>query len=590
MITLTDEQRAAVSAPGNVFLSACPGSGKTRVITAKLLAVAETVVNTPRSVACITYTNPAVDEIELRLKQFGNQAILERTEISTIHSFCLHNILRPYRWLAPQVPKNFRILTREMPEFEELVAVVENEVGRALGPRTIDDYAGVGVGIDGQPFGDGISTGIVTPALALRLWDLMRARGFIDFSMAIFYSFQILKTYPFVATGVSSRFQWILIDEFQDTTEVQLAIFQVLFTQSHTCFFLVGDENQSIFGFAGARPDAADAFATLIGAKGDHSLSGNFRSSPGIVGLAEALIPRKLAMHSVGRAKTYTDEPLYVHVSDPRQAITDHFLPWLEKRGIPLGNSAVLAPWWTHLVPVARHLRDLGIPVVGPGARPYQRTRLFAPLAEQLGACAEADHYMDIGGVERAIFRLVQESLGATRFDIFSYEGRRTALTLIYEAKRIAQTGVGGLAWLRACAETSSDILILDGWLLETQRGLLRASVDQMTDDMVRRNIDLQNLQIADLGIFANPDKAIKLITLHHSKGREFDATALISMNEGAIPHFNDRTVEEFEEARRLFYVGVSRARKALLIASDESHWRNRPSRYIEQCGIPRSA
>ena len=81
MIRLTPEQRDAVEHHGNLLLSACPGSGKTRVILAKLLTLADQVVDTPRFIGCITYTNAAVDEIEARLRKYGNNAITERCEI-----------------------------------------------------------------------------------------------------------------------------------------------------------------------------------------------------------------------------------------------------------------------------------------------------------------------------------------------------------------------------------------------------------------------------------------------------------------------------------------------------------------------------
>jgi DNA helicase-2/ATP-dependent DNA helicase PcrA len=246
MITLTDEQRAAVQADGNIFLSACPGSGKTRVITAKLLSLAEAQEGTTQSIACITYTNAAVDEIELRLKQAGNASILDHAEVSTIHSFCLQYILRPYKWLAPDVPQPFKILTREMPEFEELVTIAVDEIRRVPNFQTIEDYDSIDIDMDGEPFGQGITSGSVTRERAFRFWELMRARGYIDFSLILYYSYEILQANPFVAEGVSSRFQWILIDEFQDTTEVQLAIFEALHDKGHSRFFLVGDENQSI--------------------------------------------------------------------------------------------------------------------------------------------------------------------------------------------------------------------------------------------------------------------------------------------------------------------------------------------------------
>lgn len=141
------------------------------------------------------------------------------------------------------------------------------------------------------------------------------------------------------------------------------------------------------------------------------------------------------------------------------------------------------------------------MPVVGPGARPYQRRRLFAQLAEQLGACVEADHLLDLPGVEKAIFALVQELAGGARFDVFSYTGRRTALALVYEARRIAGIALGGMRWLEDCSRSSADILIREGWLPDNARELLPDSVDEMRQDMELRGVDIANLEVADLGL-----------------------------------------------------------------------------------------
>lgn len=587
MISLTDDQRAAVDYVGNLMLNACPGSGKTRVIIAKLLTLAETVIETPRSIACITYTNTAVEEIEQRIRQFGSDQLLKKTEISTIHSFCLQHILRPYKWLAPDVPTGFRILTREMREFDRFVRAVEDEIGRQISRRAFEDYGSIAMDADGNPVGTGIESGMVTDALARRYWELCRRSGYIDFSMILYYSLQILLENPFVSLGIASRFKWFLVDEFQDTTHIQIKIFSEFQAQGLTEFFLVGDNNQSIFRFAGAKPHLAEEFSNRIGAHTEITLSGNFRSDPRIVDLAEQLIGRAPPMHSEGKSRTYLHEPEYIHVERPVIAITDHFLPLLEENGILLGNAAVLAPWWTHLIPIARTLRGLDVPVFGPGARPYQRSRLFAVLAEQLGACVNADDLLGLPGIEKAIFRLIGQALGISRFDIFTYAGRRTSLALVYEAKRLAHIHPGGMDWLKAISQSASDILIENEWLPESARDLFHQSVAEMKNDMELRGVDVENLQISDLGLFANPDKALKLITLHNAKGREFDAVALICMNEGNIPHYLDRSVEEFDEARRLLYVGITRPRKILMLASDQSHWRNRPTRYLRECGLP---
>lgn len=586
MISLTTDQKSAVQYDDNLMLSACPGSGKTRVIIAKLLKLAEIAEGSPRSIACITYTNAAVGEIEARLKQAGSQSLVDRCEIATIHSFCLQFILRPYRWLLPEIPNKLKILTPEMREFQRIVGVVEDEQGRQIQRRTFDEYASIRMGIEGQPLGTGIDSGIVNDETARRYWELVQASGFIDFSMIVYFSLRILRENPFVAVGLSSRFAWLLVDEFQDTTDVQVEILNLLREQMNSRFFLVSDENQSIQSFTGARPDLANYFAAQIGARQDISLSGNFRSAPQIIGPAETLIPRNPAMYSAGTAAAYQGTVTYIHAPNPVEAITDHFLPMIEQQGIALGQAAVLAPWWIHLVPVARALREFNVPVFGPGARPYQRRRLYAPLAEQLGASVASETFSFLPGVERAVFRLISEAMGVSRFDLFSYDGRRVALSLIYEAARIGNDVPGGMDWLTTSARAVARLLQDGEWIDEQTAIAIINSVEEMRADMERRGVDIANLQIEDLGLFANPDNAVKLITLHNSKGREFDAVAIINANKGQIPHFTTRTQEQYDEARRLFYVGITRTRKHLMVFSDQTDRRNPPTPFIAEAGL----
>ena len=556
------------------------------VILAKLLSMADQTVETPRFVGCITYTNAAVDEIEYRLRTYGSAATAEKCEIATIHSFCLHFILKPYCWLVPEIPAGFTVLTREAREFEEIVRAVEDTFGRTISSRTYDEYDSLSIDADGHPAGEGFTSGIVTEESATLYWKTARNRGYLDFSMILYYSLLILRQHEFVARGIAARFQWMLIDEFQDTTNVQLEIFRELQRHLDTRFFMVGDKNQSIMSFAGARPDLADQFAEAIEAECGLSLTGNFRSAPQIVAVADHLIHSDPAMHSVGPAGNLTGVVEYVHVNSAVEAITDYFLPLLEEQGVELGKAAVLAPWWTHLIPIARALRGFDVPVFGPGARPYKRRRLMVGLAEQLGASAESETYEGLPGVERAIFRLVVEVTGDARFDLFTYLGRRTALGLIYRAKELAAQYPSGVDWLRNMAQATGNQLQMEGWLPESAKQLLVLSAEDMINDMAASDVDLANLLVTDLGLFANPEKALKLITMHNSKGREFDAVAMVCMNRGHLPHFTAKTQEDYDEARRLFYVGMTRARKVLLIASDQSHWKNTPCPFIAEAGL----
>jgi len=167
-----------------------------------------------------TKLNAAVDEIEARLRKFGNQAVVERAEIATIHSFCLQFILRPYSWLIPEIPKNFSIIGEFSPEFRAIVDIVEEEHNRRPHPRIYEQYAALRANAEGHACGTGIESGGLTSGMAQFFWQVCRRRGYLDFSMILFYAMRILREYPFVARGLSSKFAWLLIDEYQDTTDV----------------------------------------------------------------------------------------------------------------------------------------------------------------------------------------------------------------------------------------------------------------------------------------------------------------------------------------------------------------------------------
>jgi DNA helicase-2/ATP-dependent DNA helicase PcrA len=275
--------------------------------------------------------------------------------------------------------------------------------------------------------------------MAKQYWNRIREAGLIDFANIIYYSLVLLQRRPEILSYVSSKFAWLLVDEFQDTTDLQVEILSLIAQSGRTCFLLVGDPFQSIFRFAGARPDLADKFAVRIGARTDLGLSGNFRSSPPILRHAELLYRRTPAMRAVGTARIFTEVPSWQHGSSTFEVIADHFLPALEGLEIDVGDAAILAPAWFTLFPLGQRLREYGVSIVGPGARPYRRNRQFAPLAEHVcGYLTEPDPAA-IQGIERTLFNTLLDVTGRVHFDIFSYDGRVVVFRLLANAKQLHQ-------------------------------------------------------------------------------------------------------------------------------------------------------
>ena len=335
------------------------------------------------------------------------------------------------------------------------------------------------------------------------------------------------------------------MDEFQDTSDLQVEILSLIAAAKRTRFLLVGDPFQSIFGFAGARPDLADQFAACIKARTDKQLSGNFRSSTPILAHANLLYPRTPAMVALGQYKDVTQQPVLRHGSSPFQVITDHFLPALEGFGIPLGEAAILAPTWFSLFPLGRRLREYGVSIVGPGARPYRRNRQFAPLAEQVCGYLMEARPDAIAGIERTLFNTLLDITGRASFDLLSYKGRVVVFRLLEIARQLHGRHTGAVAWLEAAGRGFSELLMEEGYLAPSEKDVFAMSAEEMKTDMRNNGVDLANLTIDELGVYSRPNAALKLVNLHNSKGREWRAVAMIDLHGDASFL---RTPEEFEQ------------------------------------------
>lgn len=579
---LTGEQQNAVVHPGHALVVACPGSGKTRTIIAKLLRSVDDVRDTPRRVACITYTNTAVQEIEERVRRYGGSGDDGYCEVATIHAFCQNNVLRYFHWKLAELTGGYSIL----PSDSELYAQFADEIVDKYG---LNDFAKQQFEqINRTPSGLPITPPEIPQAAALEFWNLLRRHGYIDFTNLVYYSYRLLAEHPSVARGIACRFKHILVDEFQDTSAIQVEILKLIAAHNVTSFFLVGDPEQSIYSFAGAERQLMFDFRDHLAAK-EFPLSGNYRSSEPVVRCAETLIPRTQPMYAAGEFAHFVDKPGYEYVDNHFVGITDFFLPMIEANGIDIGDCAILAPSWFQLRPLGKRLREYGVPVVGPGARPYKRSHLFARIAEEVCAYVENPRPLAIPAIEREIFQLVNALTGKSDFRIFTYDGRRTTFKLLHAARELREKLPGAVNWLESAAVTFSEILHQAGFVPPTCQGLMTESVKAMCLDMQKADVDLANLALADMGMFANPAGNLKLLTIHQSKGREFSAVAIVALNDGIIPFHNKHvslTTESENESRRVLYVAITRARRLLMMFANRADWRP-PCRFVGPLGLP---
>jgi DNA helicase-2/ATP-dependent DNA helicase PcrA len=583
---LTDEQRAAVAEPGHVCLVSCPGSGKTRVIVAKLLHCIESVRDSTRRIACITHTNAAADEVDTRLREtcFGGEELYY--EVATIHGFALQNILRPFHHLLPELRNGFTILTSDSEVYSQKAKELIRQYD--LGGFAYDEFERIQRGPDGNPSQVG-----TLPADLQNEWcGWLDENAYVTLNEIVYHAGRLVSSYVHIASALASRFSWLLVDEFQDSSPGQILILKEIHKFGRTTFFCVGDPNQSIYRFAGASPELLIEFAAYIHANMAHRLTGNFRSSANICVHAERLCASDPPMRAVGEYADCPLVPAHHTVRNPVEGIFDHFLPAVRQLGVPLGKVAIMASWWVSLFNLAQELRRQDIPAVGPGARPYKRSHLIAQLVEPIGAYLESPESEIAIAVQRALFVLIANLTDHAPYSVFDFRGRIVVCKLLAEAAAAKATSDYAIDWIVDAAGRFSRVLVEAEMLSSDDAASLQESASEMVAD-IRAREGGDRLAVEDLGIFARPKHCIQLLTVHKAKGREFEAVAVIEAHDGRFPHFSIyRLVDDaereaqYDESRRVVYVATTRAKRILMFFSDTTDHRNTPTPFLGEMGL----
>lgn len=537
---LNPRQRAAVEEPSHLCLLSCPGSGKTRTIIAKLARCIDEVAHTPRQVACITYTNAAVQEIEHRLRRIGTLAQSASFTVDTIHTFCLNQILRPFFELHERTRGGFSIFSPQGQAYRDLAAEIGNAY--SIRWRDLDNFQNIRRNLEGRI----VAPGGISEAAANAFLGAVAEQGAITLDEIVFLSYELCRDKPFITRGLASRFSWLLVDEYQDTTRVQAEIFRLIANWNRTKFFVVGDTNQSIFSFTGARPELMGEMAGFLNARTDVVLNGNYRCSGRVVDLAERLLPLSPRMRAVGIHRDFGSAPRYAHSQSRHQAVMEHFLPGLEENDIPLGKAAVLAPWWTHLYSLGKQLRLADVPILGPGSRPYRRSPEFAQFAEAVCAYLYERTPEYHQRALKSLFVMLLTLRGQAPRGVYSYQGRRTLFRLIAVARECEEEASDAAAWLQAFGVQVGGVLVDAEMMTPSEALKLGEYCEAMILSILKNaKTDASLMRTEDLGLLAAEKDCLQLRTMHGAKGLEFDAVALVDVHDDTVPHFRAETVRE---------------------------------------------
>jgi DNA helicase-2/ATP-dependent DNA helicase PcrA len=620
---LNDAQRAAVSAPvGPMLVLAGAGSGKTRVLTHRVAWLIQAEGASPHSILAVTFTNKAAGEMRARIE--GLLGVPGGSLwIGTFHGIA-HRLLRLH-WREAGLPQGFQILDAEdqLRMVKKLLKAQGLDESRWV-PREVVWFINhqKDEGLRPKALKDGNDP---TRRQLIKLYqdyeDACVRAGVVDFAELLLRAFELLRDQPEVLRHYRARFHHVLVDEFQDTNAIQYA-WMKLIAGSDGAPFIVGDDDQSIYRWRGARVENLQQFRRDWPQAQLHKLEQNYRSTGNILKGANALIE-----HNSGRLgkNLWTSgghgEPIRLYAAfnerDEAEFVTHRIREWVQ-RGGARREIAILYRSNAQSRVFEEAFLSARVPYkVYGGLRFFER----AEIKDALRLLSNRD---DDASFERVV-NLPTRGIGAKTVDELRQSARAAGTSLWHAARAAVAAGALGA---RASSALAAFLQLIETMTADASSLPLHEQVDHVlaaggliehhrkekADRGEARVENLEELVSAARGFEPEGDlppldaflahaalesgegqaeeweDCVQMMTLHTAKGLEFPVVFLCGMEDGLFPHqrsLND--LDGLEEERRLCYVGMTRAMRQLYLSFAEQRRLHgtdsygQPSRFITE-------
>ena len=613
---LNPAQREAVSAPpGHYLVLAGAGSGKTRVLTHRIAWLNEVLGVPAHGILAVTFTNKAAGEMRARADaqlRHGARGMW----IGTFHGIA-HRLLRLH-WNEAKLPESFQVLDSDdqLRLVKRVAQQLDLDDGR-FPPRQIAWWINAQKDEGRRPQhiqpGDDPWTDALRRAYALYQERCDRA-GLVDFAELLLRAHELLRDTPALLGHYRARFRDILVDEFQDTNAIQYAFVRVLAGDSDRVF-VVGDDDQAIYGWRGAKVENVQQFLRDFPGAQTIRLEQNYRSSANILNAANAVISHN--PDRIGK-QLWTDsgdgEPVDVYAAynemDEARFVVERIRQWVRDGG-SWREAAVLYRSNAQSRALEEVLLAEQVPYrVYGGMRFFERAEVKDTLAYLRLVASRADD----AAFERAV-NTPARGIGDRTLDEVRRQAREGAMSLWQAATALvngnglaarARNAVAGfLNLVEALDAETTDLALKDRvdhvlarsglrehWSSEARGQLDAESRLENLDELVsvasrfsRAELDDDQESMSELVAFLSyaaleagegqaqaDEDGVQLMTLHSAKGLEFPLVFLVGVEEGVFP--SSKSLEEsgrLEEERRLAYVGITRARQKLVLTYAES-------------------
>lgn len=605
---LNDAQREAVSAPpGHRLVLAGAGSGKTRVLTHRVAWLIEVEGVSPQSILAVTFTNKAAHEMRGRIERLV-RVPASAMWVGTFHGIA-HRLLRLH-WREAKLPQTFQIIDSD-DQYRLVRRTLKNlEMDEARWPpKQMQGFIN-GCKEEGRRPQHLADTGDFARAQMIRVYtayeSARESAGLVDFAELLLRAHELVRDDKELQAHYRKRFRHLLVDEFQDTNALQYAWIRVL-AGDQAKVFVVGDDDQSIYSWRGARADNILRFAEDYPDTQTVRLEQNYRSTSTILSAANGLI-----RHNSGRLgkELWTDgvegEPIDVYAAfneiDEAQHVVTRIRGWLDDGGAR-SEVAILYRSNAQSRVLEEQLIRAEIPYrIYGGQKFFERAEIKDAMAYLRLIMARAD--------DAAFERIVNtptRGIGASTVDKIRAHARAEAMSLWQAADALARDALPGRAanavraFLTLIDELDTEVTnrdlremtetVIDRSGLKAHHGkdksekgearvenldeLVSAARGFVADETEPGDALTQFLAHAALEAGENQagewDDCVQLMTLHAAKGLEFPQVFLVGLEEGLFPH--QRSVEDpdgLEEERRLAYVGMTRAMQRLHLSHAE--------------------
>jgi superfamily I DNA/RNA helicase len=563
-----DEQWQAFESSGHCVVLAGPGSGKTRTLTTKMARLLREI-RSPRGVACVTYSTECARELRRRLDALGVEES-DRAFVGTLHGFCLRHILGVFGHVAGHALADQLRVAKESQRLAAMSAAMKDVHAGGVPERLLNDVDKLRkTRIDRTPE-KGWDPAAPLERLCVAYEGRMREQALLDFDMIVLDSLELVERNAWLRKALRARFPVLVIDEYQDLGIALHRLVDALCFGAGVRLFAVGDADQSIYGFTGAKPEllqevaARDEVETI-------RLRLNYRSGNRLVQAASSVLqePREYVSTrgDIGDIHFHT----YRDFDSQVEALVSDVLPDILGR-VDAGDVVILYPTRNEASAVETALADAGYEYVRLGRdAAYPRTPLTRLIEELAEWCV-------VGwktGKPR-VSRLISRWISLLR--VLEPQERRAEvrrlIRFLFDHRDEAATA---RAWLDAM----NDSVIAHGQCrahletvgeLENFEKLRNAATDGPLAAFTVRNLAGQ----------AGSPTHVNLMTLHSSKGCEFRAVIIVGGDEGRLPSGYATAPGAIREARRLFYVGVSRAEDEVHLFSSVSQ----ESRFVKELRI----